>query len=461
MLLAQYATSAGSLIADGKGWKRSRMVTKIDSIQDVAESQLCCGCGACAYVQPQSIRMVDVLDQGRRPVVSAGALAGRADEAMQVCPGIELAHDFDRGSGEWIPQLVDAWGPVLEVWEGFAADPAIRFAGSSGGVTTALALHCLEDERMHGVLHVAARSDAPYLNHTVLSRSREALLAATGSRYAPASPCDGLQLIEDAPAPCVFVGKPCDVAAVGKARAIRPELDQKLGLTIAFFCAGTPSTQGTLEMIRKMGVDQLEAVDGVRYRGNGWPGMAEVQVTIAGHRRTHQLTYDQSWNEILQRHRQWRCHVCADHTGEFADVAVGDPWYRDVAADDLGRSLVLVRTERGRQMVEAARRRGALVLERVDPEVVSASQMNLLHTRGAIWGRILTCRLMGMAAPRFRGMPTFPIWWRHLTRKQKAQSIYGTCKRVFTRGLYRRAVCVPHEPAERPTAAPLAPEPPS
>ena len=56
------------------------------------------------------------------------------------------------------------------------------------------------------------------------SRTRAELLAATGSRYAPASPCDGLKMIEDAPGPCVFIGKPCDVEGLRLSQAARPTL---------------------------------------------------------------------------------------------------------------------------------------------------------------------------------------------------------------------------------------------
>src|SRR5262249_9053868 len=153
--------------------------------------------------------------------------------------------------------------------------------GSSGGATTALALYCIENGDMHGVLHIAARPDVPYLNHTVMSQTRAQLLAATGSRYAPASPCDGLQRIEDAPRPCVFVGKPCDVAAARRAAALRPKLQVNLGVAIASFCAGTPSTKGTLRMIERMGITDVSSVTSVRYRGMGWPGKAVVSVRTA------------------------------------------------------------------------------------------------------------------------------------------------------------------------------------
>jgi coenzyme F420 hydrogenase subunit beta len=417
----------------------------INTIRDVAENHLCLGCGACAYVQPEAIRMVDDLDQGRRPIV-AGDERGRdlpTAAALAACPGLELAHPRHE-QRDIIPELAAGWGPVLEVWEGHASAADLRFAASSGGAGSALALHCLEREGMHGLLHITARDDVPYLNKTVLSRTRAEILAATGSRYAPASPCDGLHLVEQAPAPCVFIGKPCDVAGADKARRLRPELDAKLGLTIALFCAGTPSTRGTLRMLEAMGVADPGTVSSVRYRGNGWPGVAEARTHSADGEQTHQLSYEDSWGGILQKHRQWRCYVCPDHTGEFADIAVGDPWYREIPPGEPGKSLILVRTERGRDVVRHAVAAGALTAELVSPQLLPASQPNLLRARGAAWGRIRACHAVLVPAPRFRNIPVLRVWWRHLSPKAKAQSLYGTLKRVYVRRLYRRRAVVEH-----------------
>lgn len=411
---------------------------RVNGIRDVAERNLCAGCGACAFMQPDAITMVDDLDEGLRPLVLfRGGTEPDTSAALSACPGVALAHPVPPQdlAPEGDPELAAAWGPVLEVWEGHASDQEIRRAASSGGAATALALHGLEHEGMHGVLHITARDDVPYLNRTVLSRSRAELLAATGSRYAPASPCDGLQQVVDAPGPCVFIGKPCDVAATAKARALRPGLDANLALTIAIFCAGTPSTRGTLEMAAQLGVAPPD-IASVRYRGMGWPGRARVRRLGEAEDRT--LSYEQSWGAVLQRHRQWRCRVCVDHTGEFADISVGDPWYRAILDDEPGRSLIIARTERGRRMLHAAIASGALSATAIDPELITASQPNLLNARGAAWGRIVTARLAGMAVPRYRNLPSFRWWWRELTVRQKLQSTLGTFKRVRRRGLRRR-----------------------
>ncbi len=414
------------------------MSPALRSIRDVAERQLCSGCGACAYAAPAAVRMVDDLDQGRRPVVVDGA---DTSAALAVCPGVGLDAPAVPPGAE--RDLVRGWGPVLEVWEGHASDPDVRFRASSGGAATALAVYGLERGGMHGVLHIRARKDAPVLNETHLSTSRAELTAHVGSRYAPASPCDGLGAIEAAPGPCVFVGKPCDVAATAKARALRPELDRRLGVTITIFCAGAPSTRGTLAMLERMGIADPKAVESVRYRGHGWPGLAAARTP----EREATLTYQQSWGEVLQRFVPWRCRICPDHTGEFADISVGDPWYHDeIPVDEPGRSLVIVRTERGRRFLADALAAGALVLERRDPSALPRSQPNLLRVRGAVFGRVLVSRLFGAAAPRYRGFGLSQVWLRDLTLKERAQSLYGTVKRVFTKGLLGRTPVRPCDP---------------
>ena len=399
----------------------------LNSIDAVVDAHLCTGCGVCAYLRPDALRMGEVGGVGARPLPIVGITSGVAGDALAACPGRSLEHK--KASLEGAP-FRGEWGPVLELYECWAADPEVRHRGSSGGVVSALAAHAVTSGAAVGALQVQARTDAPLLNETRLNRTYTEIVSAAGSRYSPASPCERLDLVEAAEGPCVVVGKPCDIAAARAAADRRPELAEKLGLTIGIFCAGTPSTAATAELVRGLGTDPAE-VECLDYRGEGWPGEFRLH-TRSG--ETRSLSYADYWGSQTKR-RQWRCMICPDHTGEFADLSVGDPWYRRTEGQ-AGRSLVVVRTERGRTALHQAMADGAIEGGPLALDKLPASQPSLESTRGALWGRLITLGLAGVPRPTYRGLPTFRLWLR-LGLRQKIGSFAGTLRRIKVRGLRR------------------------
>ena len=162
---------------------------------------------------------------------------------------------------------------------------------------SALALYCLEKENMEAVLHTGMDAAQPWLNRSIRSKTREDILQSAGSRYAPSSPCEALRTIEEARRPCVFIGKPCDAAAVYAMRRGRKKLDERLGLSLSFFCAGPPATKATLDFIGAEGIDR-STVTSISYRGNGWPGNFEVRYNGGQAHKT--FTYQQSWGHACE-----------------------------------------------------------------------------------------------------------------------------------------------------------------
>ncbi len=404
---------------------------KFKRIDEIVEWRLCMGCGACvAQCEGGALTLADIPELGMRPIVNP-AKCRQCAECVEVCPGIEISHKTL--SAQAIPELSQEWGPVLDLWEGFAADSDIRYRGSSGGAATALALFCLEKRGASSVLHTGTKPGEPLTNIAVLSKSRAELLACTGSRYSPAAPCEKLDWLEDVPGPVVFIGKPCDVVALRKSQANNAVLQDKIDTAISIFCAGTPTTAGTYKILDELGVKAGD-VDDFRYRGCGWPGMTTVKLKNSD--RTQQMTYEQSWGNILCNYSQFRCRLCPDATGEFADISCGDPWYRPVETGEPGRSLVLARTEEGRRYIQEAIKAGYLELVRVGPAAVPDSQKALLKRRRHLWGRLLTMRLLLVPVPRYDGFDLFGNWLK-LPAVEKLRSFVGTIKRIVSRGWIR------------------------
>jgi coenzyme F420 hydrogenase subunit beta len=410
-------------------------VIRIQHLSEVVAWRLCLGCGACAYICPEGrVRLVDFFAEGIRPVVAAGDCRS-CRQCLEVCPAVqsEFQSSGTRSSGAFDDEFMKEWGPVVALWEGHATDPEIRFKGSSGGALTAIGAYGVELLGMHGVLHIAQDLDDPIRNRTCLSRTRGDLVAATGSRYSPASVCSGLGLVEKAPTPCVVIGKPAEIAAVSNARKLRPELDPRVGLTLSFFCAESPSTRGTVALLEKLGIGPALVSD-LRYRGQGWPG--HFAPTKRGESNPYQkLSYQESW-AFLQAFRPWSVQLWPDGTGELADISCGDPWYAEPDGENPGFSLVVARTPRGCEVIEGAMARGYLTLKRAECWKLVKSQSGLLEKKGAIWGRRLALRLFGLPVTRFKGLD---LWhcWRLLSFADKLRSTLGTVRHVVTRKLYR------------------------
>ncbi len=406
---------------------------KINTVENIVNWRLCIGCGACSYICPENrIILCDILDDGIRPAIEKGVKCQECDACVRVCPGYQVSHVFTKND-EGIKELRENWGPVLEIWEGYATDKDLRFQGSSGGVVSAVALYCLEKESMAGVVHIGPDEKKPQKNRTVWSRNRFQLLKRTGSRYSPASPCDGLEMIESSTGSSIFIGKPCDVAGLRKAQSLRPELDKKIGLAISIFCAGTPASRGTHDLLKSLNVN-YEDVTSLRYRGCGWPGMFSIRIK-GDNEKKELMTYMEAWG-FVEKYRPYRCYLCPDGTGEFADIASGDPWYREKKEDKLGYSLILVRTEKGRKILHGAMAAGYVSLKQVHPHFLKDSQENLLQKRKAIWGRLFALKLFSLPTPEYIG---FPLWknWLTLSIKDKARSILGTLRRIIQRKYFK------------------------
>lgn len=402
-------------------------------LDQVLQQNLCSGCGACAFVgREHGVTMLEMPTVGRRPI-GVDALPDRLkDEIVAACPGSQVRSPGWPGGPPGESELLV--GPTTGIWEGWAAQAEIRWAGSSGGVVTALATYALEHLDMELVVHTGADPDMPWRNRTIVSRSRSELVGHSGSRYTTSSPVEALDIIESADRPCVFVGKPCDVAAVRELRRQRPALDRNLGLVLSFFCAGTPPSDASRRLAGELGFQDESTISSVRYRGQGWPGDFAV---ASADGRLAQLTYEESWGRLVQTPRQLRCSLCPDGLGELADVTGGDAWHRSEDGS-AGISLILARTPHGADVVAAAIRDGYLAATPSNADEVVRAQP-LTRRRSLVPARAAALRTVLLPAPRFPGFHLSSAG-RRVGARALTKEYLGTLRRLWRRGyLQRRA----------------------
>jgi len=378
------------------------------------------------------IELHDVVDTGIRPKFKEPGCQD-CTRCLTFCPGHQVDGDLMMEGRPKVTEFDHEFGQALEIWQGFASDPQVRHKASSGGLLSALSLYCLEKGGMERVVHSGMNPDRPWLNQTQQSFNRSDILGKTGSRYAPSSPCEGLEWIEKGEGKSVFIGKPCDAAAACRLARERPELDAKLGVVLSFFCAGTPSTGATLSLLEKLNIQPAD-IDELRYRGDGWPGGFKV---LFGNRQKEEfLSYKDSWGYI-NRFRPLRCTICPHGLGRVADISCGDAWNDyDETREDEGQSIVLVRTERGRQILHGAIEAGYVTLTPIDPQQVVEAQP-LLQKRRDVPARMLGMTLCLMPTPKY---PNFSLGraWKKIPLNRRIRITLGMVRRLFRRGLWKR-----------------------
>ncbi|WP_315914146.1 Coenzyme F420 hydrogenase/dehydrogenase, beta subunit C-terminal domain [Arthrobacter sp. lap29] len=423
------------------------------AIKRVVEADNCSGCGGCVQLDPglsmelnaegylRPVRKSpDVYPPEARAGTPTGA-AGRPGRDVErdfaaACPGVRVVAQRPPGSHRHA-QL----GPVVQAWEAWANDPAVRHAGSSGGTLSALSAWLLETGQAATV--IGAASDPNNARRTVPVQiiSKEQALKAAGSRYAPVA---NASVPGARDAGTAFVGKPCEVSAI---RALGPRGERASAedggeaaagegpLLLSFFCAGTPSQNATDRLAADLGVAEGAGVSELRYRGQGWPGDFSITDTDGTVRNA---SYDESWGQYLGPTTQWRCKICPDGVGESADITAADFWRTDATGyplftDRAGISALIARTERGRSLVLAAAAAGVLTLKAMDVAELVAVQPLQRKRRETLLARLAGTLAAGGSVPRFSG---FSLWRLALPRlRESLRTARGTFRR--RRGLDR------------------------
>jgi coenzyme F420 hydrogenase subunit beta len=396
------------------------------TLRYVEKGELCSGCGLCAAVaEPGAVEVRLQANGYLRPQVLKDL--SPQDDALiaATCPAVRLRQENGEGEDHAI------WGPVLKTRVGYATDPALRFHASSGGVLSAALVYLLDKGAVDYVVQTAASPDSPVGNAIIESLDRSGVYDAAGSRYGPSAPLSQVSRQLQKPGRFAFVGKPCDVAALRALGRHDPRVAEKIPYVISFFCAGVPSLKGTKEILSRLGVGEDEVAE-FRYRGDGWPGPTRVKTTDG---RTLQMSYADAWGGILSRHLQFRCKICPDGSGGFADLVCADAWYGDdkgypAFAESEGRSLVITRTQKGEDLVRQAQNAGYIALSDVDIDEVAKMQPFQARRKMLIVSRLAALALLARPYPRYEGLNLMRAA-RMAGMADTSKSFLGTLKRLL------------------------------
>ena len=375
------------------------MTQSSPALARVRQGDLCAGCGGCAAVAPEKIRMRLEEPGFLRPQQVSSLTAAEETLIKVICPGLgqKVA-----AAGRMDDPL---WGPYVAMHAGWAKDDTLRFVGASGGALSGILVHLVTAGIVDAVIQTTASPDLAIGNATVITTDLAEIARAAGSRYAPSAPLEELRTHLESGKRFAFVGKPCDVAALRALMEHDTDIALQVSVVLSFFCAGVPSHAGGEAILTALGTRPDEAL-AFRYRGNGWPGRATVTRKDNTERS---MSYHDSWGGILSKHVQHRCRICADGTGKAADIVCADAWVSDergypVFDEAPGVSLIVARTEQGAALLAAAHAANRIALQDFDVDDLVAIQPGQRERRRALLARLIGRRLSGKPIPKYTGL---------------------------------------------------------
>lgn len=327
---------------------------------------------------------------------------------LAACPGVAVETEAFVNEPRRRQDVV--WGGYYGMQYAWAADADIRFRAATGGVLTALAVHLLASGAAKFILHTAADPNAPMRSRWVMSETRAQVVAASGSRYGPCAPLAGLTAALVREQPFAIVAKPCDLSAVARLAQQDARVAKWCVARLNLVCGGQSRLSKSAAVLAEYGVDE-DALSVFRYRGYGNPGRTRVETQDG---RAFEKTYKEMWGDESGWEIETRCKFCPDALGEAGDVASADVWAGgEPTGEDAGINGIIVRSQRGKELVAAAVDAGELVLG----EPITAAQFSQFQPHQVAKKQRLAARFDGLQ------QSGYPVIQLHETASARLQTL--------------------------------------
>jgi coenzyme F420 hydrogenase subunit beta len=386
-----------SPVPAGKTWRRLE--------QEVIRPGLCTHCGLCVGLSGGSLAM-RATAYGPLPTPTGPDVPALPALAFDACPGKGL--NYPALNRALFGDLPPNWllGHARAVTIGYAADPAVRRAGASGGVITRTLLYLLEQGLIDGAVVVQMGVSHPAQAEAVIATTPEAIRAASQSVYAPVPVNALLGQMAAFDGVLAYVGLPDQVAALRALQQAGHPGACKVRYVLGPY-VGTNLYFGAIEsFLRANGVtaagELADEIAELRYRAGEWPGYLLIRLRDGREFRAEKFYY----NYLIPFYITQATLYSTDFTNELTDLSVGDAWHPRYEAQRAGFSVVVARTAQGQALLKAMQTAGVLTLEPVDSQEALAMHGHMLDfkKRGAFI-RMAWRRALGRPIPDYGYAP--------------------------------------------------------
>lgn len=267
-------------------------------------------------------------------------------------------------------------GGFVKIGLAYASDKRVRYRAASGGAVTSLLQYLLDTGLVEAVLVPRLQVDKGRVSgrYEIVYDSKK-LAELAGSIYAPVDIGDALKEVFSGNLSVALVGLPCLVKGLSRTSQYLRALREKIKVFLGLYCINVPG-YGAFEYAAKTALRiNPEEVSQVAFRGCGWPGYTTITLKTG---KTIRVPFQVFWSTGFGQYFYGKaCFLCGDQTAESADVSFADPWTYQRGVGP-GKTLVVVRSKVGLDVVEGAVKSGHLVFEELPSHLYAVQYATLL-----------------------------------------------------------------------------------
>ena len=333
----------------------------------------------------------------------------------------------------------ELWGPNVGCYSGWSTNTKIRHKSAKGGIITSLCCYLIESKKCDAIIQVSSLRDNPFSLTLKINKTVDDIIECSSSKYITYMTYADLESKIYYNQKYAIIGKPCDIEAITNYMRINKDLNSCIKYRLTFFCAGAPSVNSNKNLATTISGVSLNNIKSIRYRGNGWPGKAEITLNDNSKKT---MEYIDSWNYYLGRDIRKMCKFCTNGIGIYADISCGDLWKlkdnKPTFDDAPGVNIVFARSEIGNALLQEAKSSGYIVLENYNnAEKLEHIQPNHYNMQTRTFAKILGLALTSFGS---RQVPKYNLKQLHKHSKGvpalvQIKTILGTIKRKITNQL--------------------------
>ena len=332
-----------------------------NNIQYISKNNLCTACGGCSSICPVNSISMDTNVAGYILADVNNNTCIECAKCLKVCPSVK-----NNISGTDYNDIFH--GNVVCCYIGYAVDNEIRKVSQSGGIVTALLCYLVNSKKVDGAIvnrfdTETKRPKVYYENEVVKIKE------SSGSYYTQSSVVEEILEHQDKKTAAVLLGCQSESIQLIKEKFPKVVIPEYL---IGLVCAGQHSGNYIDEIIKRAG-DFNQDISRFRFRdkeAGGWPGHTKIE-SINGKSKIIDRSIRQSLKSAFEVHR---CLFCFDQMNITSDIPVGDPWGIHEKNDKKGHSVIIARTEKGKELIEEAAKTGAIYVEDVSTDRIFQGQ---------------------------------------------------------------------------------------